>query len=100
MIKAEITSQIARKTGISKRDIQLTLKTLLQTIEDALIKDEAVHLKGFGCFVNKKRKRKVARNIVQNTALVVEEHYVPSFQPAKSLMTKIKTKVKDSVQLD
>ncbi|MEL6359299.1 MAG: HU family DNA-binding protein [Bacteroidota bacterium] len=95
--KAEIVSKIAKKTGISKGDVQLTVEVLLQTIKDAMIEDEKVHFRGFGSFVNKKRGKKVARNIAQNTALIIEEHYVPSFQPAKSLAAEIKAKVKDSV---
>jgi DNA-binding protein HU-beta len=58
---------------------------------------ENIHFRGFGSFVNKKRARKVARNISQNTALIIEEHYVPSFHPSKKFLDKIKASVKDSI---
>ncbi len=55
---------------------------------------EKVHFRGFGSFVNKKRARKIARNIAQNTALIIEEHYVPSFNPSKAFSANIKANVK------
>lgn len=93
MIKAQVISEITRKTGISRADVQLTIETLFQTIQDAMTEGDGVHFRGFGSFVNKKRARKVARNITQNTALIVEEHYVPSFVPSKSFSAKIKAHV-------
>ena len=94
MIKAQIVSEISRKTGISKADIQLALETLLQTIQDAMIEGEEVHFRGFGSFVNKKRARKITRNIAQNTALIIESHYVPTFVPSKAFSAKIKESIK------
>jgi len=97
MIKSEVISEIAKKTGISKSDVQLTVEVLFKTIKTAMAARENIHFRGFGSFVNKKRARKVARNISQNTALMIEEHYVPSFNPSKKFLDKIKTSVKDSI---
>jgi DNA-binding protein HU-beta len=47
-------------------------------------------VRGFGSFVNKKRARKVARNISKNTSLIIDEHYIPSFKPSKTFVAKIK----------
>lgn len=94
MIKAQVVSEISRKTGISKADVQLTVETLFQTIQNAMAAGESVHFRGFGSFGNKKRAKKIARNISQNTALVIEERYVPSFAPSKAFSAKIKENVK------
>ena len=40
--------------------------------------------------INKKRKKKIARNISRNTAIVIDEHFIPSFKPAKIFINKIK----------
>lgn len=97
MIKSQIISEIARRTGISRSDVQLTVEVLFQTIQSAMANGEKVHFRGFGSFVNKKRARKIARNISQNTALIIEEHYVPSFKSSKAFSTKIKASVQVSV---
>jgi len=51
---------------------------------------ENIYVRGFGSFVNKKRARKVARNISKNTAIVIDAHYIPSFKPSKMFIEKIK----------
>ena len=42
-------------------------------------------------FHNKKRAKKTARNISKNTAIIIPEHFVPSFKPAKTFVDKVRT---------
>ena len=93
MVKSQVISEISRRTGISRADVQLTVEVFFQTMAEG----EKVHFRGFGSFVNKKRARKIARNISQNTALIIKEHYVPSFHPSKAFSAKIKASVKTSI---
>ena len=51
---------------------------------------ENIYVRGFGSFVNKKRARKIARNISRNTAIIIDEHYIPSFKPSKVFIEKVK----------
>lgn len=95
MIKSEVIAEIARKTGISRSDVRLTIETLLQTIVRAMERGERVHFRNFGSFHNKKRAGKVARNISQNTAIIMAPHYVPAFKPSKVVIETIKASVKD-----
>ena len=96
MIKGEIITEIARKTGISKSDVRLTVEALLQTIKVTVAKREKVDFRGFGSFLAKKRAKKIARNISQNTALIIEEHYVPSFKPSKSFRSQMSHTTNDT----
>jgi len=41
-----------------------------------------------------KRAKKIARNISKNTAIVIEEHYIPAFKPSKVFIEKIKNSKK------
>jgi DNA-binding protein HU-beta len=52
---------------------------------------ENIYVRGFGSFVNKKRAKKIARNISRNTAIIIDEHYIPSFKPSKVFIEKIKS---------
>jgi DNA-binding protein HU-beta len=54
-------------------------------------------VRGFGSFVNKKRAKKVARNISKNTAIIIDEHFIPSFKPAKVFVEQIKSSEKVKV---
>ena len=53
-----------------------------------------IYVRGFGSFINKKRAKKIARNISKNTAIVIDEHYIPAFKPSKVFVEKIKNSKK------
>lgn len=90
MTKAEVISEVSKRTGVAKTDVQHIIHKFLSVVQDAVGEDKRVHFSGFGCFFKKKRAKKIGRNISTNTALIIEEHYIPYFKPAKCFVTKIK----------
>lgn len=94
MTKADIISEISTKTGIEKVDVQETVEAFFKVIKNSMIGGENVYVRGFGSFVVKKRAQKTARNISKNTAIIIPEHFVPSFKPAKVFVDKVKTNTK------
>jgi len=94
--KADVISEISDKTGIDKAEVTYTLETFFSVVKDSLAKEEPIYVRGFGSFINKKRAQKVARNISKNTAMVIEEHFIPSFKPAKVFVEQVKSSVKSA----
>ncbi|MES2828530.1 MAG: HU family DNA-binding protein [Bacteroidota bacterium] len=94
MTKADIISEISTKTGIEKVDVQETVEAFFKVIKTSMISGENVYVRGFGSFVVKKRAQKTARNISKNTAIIIPEHFVPSFKPAKVFVDKVKSNSK------
>jgi DNA-binding protein HU-beta len=94
MTKAEIVSNISRKLGIEKADIQATVESLMQEIIGSLESGENVYLRGFGSFVVKTRAEKTGRNISKNTTIKIPAHNIPSFKPSKTFLEGVKDKVK------
>lgn len=94
MTKAEAIAIISEKTGVDKASVSATLETFFSTVKETLTSGDALYVRGFGSFVNKKRAAKKARNISQKTTVTVPEHYVPSFKPAKEFSEQIKSNVK------
>ncbi|MDB2363520.1 integration host factor subunit beta [Flavobacteriales bacterium] len=94
MTKADIVNEIADKTGIEKVAVQATVEAFMKSIKTSLSKGDNVYLRGFGSFVVKKRAQKTGRNISKNTTIIIPEHHVPSFKPAKVFVDKVKTTVK------
>ena len=88
--KADIINQITEKTGIDKSDVTATVEAFFSVIKSSMSNGHNIYVRGFGSFINKKRKKKIARNISRNTAIVIDEHYIPSFKPAKIFINKIK----------
>jgi len=94
MTKADIIAEISTKTGIEKVDVQETVEAFFKVIKNNMIAGENVYVRGFGSFVVKKRAQKTARNISKNTAIIIPEHFVPSFKPAKVFVDKVKNNTK------
>lgn len=90
MTKADVINEISDKTGIDKADVQVTVEAFFSVVKNSMSEGENIYVRGFGSFVNKKRAQKIARNISKNTAIVIEEHHVPSFKPSKIFVEKIK----------
>jgi len=88
--KLEIINKVSSQTGIDKSDVQETVEAVLITIKEALKNGESVYIRGFGTFSNKKRAKKIARNISTNTAIILDAHYIPSFKPSKIFNKLIK----------
>ena len=89
MTKAEVITKISEKTGIQKDDVTQTVEAFFKVVKDSMAEGENIYVRGFGSFINKKRAKKIARNISKNTAIVIDEHYVPAFKPSKSFIEKI-----------
>mgnify|MGYP000486401876 FL=1 len=90
MTKADVIAQISEKTGVEKADVQQTLETFFTVVKDSLADGENLYVRGFGSFINKKRARKVARNISKGESMIIDEHFVPSFKPAKVFVEQVK----------
>ncbi len=94
MTKAEIVAEIAEKTGIEKVTVQATVEAFMKSVKTNLSQGKNVYLRGFGSFIVKKRAAKKGRNISKNTTIVIPEHFIPSFKPAKTFAEKVKKSVK------
>jgi DNA-binding protein HU-beta len=92
--KAEVISKISEQTGIDKADVSVSVEAMFSVVKNTLTEGENIYIRGFGSFINKKRARKVARNISKNTAIIIEEHYIPSFKPSKVFIEKVKNSKK------
>ena len=90
MTKADIVREIAKKTGIENATVLASVEAFMETGKESLAKEENVYLRGFGSFILKKRAAKTARNISKNTTLIIPEHNIPAFKPAKTFAEMIK----------
>ncbi|MBQ6433180.1 MAG: integration host factor subunit beta [Bacteroidaceae bacterium] len=90
MTKQDIVNQISKKTGIDKVTALAVVEAFMEQVKDSLGANENVYLRGFGSFILKKRAQKTARNITQNTTMIIPEHNIPAFKPAKVFFDAVK----------
>ena len=92
MTKAEIVSQIVKNTGIDRKTASAAVEAFMTSVIDALADGENVYLRGFGSFNVKKRAQKTARTISKNTTIIIPEHNIPAFKPAKTFISAMQNK--------
>ena len=93
MTKAEIVASIAKKTGLDNEAVLTVVEQLMVSVKDSLQEGEPVYLRGFGSFIIKTRARKTARNISQDKSIIIPEHNIPAFKPAKSFVAAVSGEV-------
>lgn len=94
MTKAQLVNEIANNTGIEKVAVQATVESMMKVIKSSLQNGDSVYMRGFGSFTIKKRAQKTGRNISKNTTIIIPEHNIPVFKPAKTFADKIKVNSK------
>ena len=69
----------------------MTVQNLIDALDlTAMTEGENVYLRGFGSFVVKKRAAKAARDIQNETTIIIPERYVPTFKPSQYFAGKLK----------
>lgn len=90
MTKADIVNEISKNTGIDKATVLASVESFMEIVKGSLSNGDNVYLRGFGSFVIKKRAQKTARNISKNTTIIIPEHNIPAFKPAKTFLNEVK----------
>jgi DNA-binding protein HU-beta len=89
-----LLTRFLKTQELRKLQYKKTVEAFMDTIKGSLVKGKNVYLRGFGSFIVKKRAEKTARNISKNTTIIIPEHFIPAFKPAKTFVSKVKTNVK------
>ena len=90
MNKAEFIDAVAAKTGLSKKDTKAALEASLETITEALAKNETVSFIGFGTFSTSERAARTARVPGTGAEIQVPATTVAKFKVGKSLKDAVK----------
>ncbi len=85
MTKAELVDGVAKKAGLSKKDAEVIVQTVLESIIESLRGGEKVELRGFGSFRLRDRAARQGRNPKTGEKVFVPAKKVPYFNPGKEL---------------
>ena len=89
MNKNELISSIADKSKLSKKDAELALKALIETVEETLVKGDKVALVGFGTFETRDRAAREGRNPRTKEVINIPACTVPVFKTGKDFKDKV-----------
>ncbi len=85
MNKAELSSAIVAKTGMTKKDAEKAVNAVVEVISDSLKAGEKVQIVGFGSFEVKERPARTARNPRTGEEIKIDASKAPVFKPGKAL---------------
>ena len=83
--KSTIVGRVADTMGLTKSVAEGAVDTVLDAIAEALAKEEAVGIAGFGTFTTKSRAARTGRNPRTGESVPIAASKVPSFKPGKAL---------------
>lgn len=86
MTKSVLIEKISEKVeGLSKKQTEVIVETIFETIKDALAKGGKVEIRGFGNFRLRSRNARKARNPKTGESVDVPPKKVPYFKVGKEL---------------
>ena len=89
MNKAELISVVAEKSGLSKKDTEKAVSSLVDAITEGLQAGEKVQLVGFGVFEVKSRAARMGRNPKTKEQINIPASSVPVFKAGKAFKDAI-----------
>ncbi len=88
--KAELVSEVAAKTDLTKKEVAAAVDAIFNSIQEDLAKGEKVQLIGFGTFEVRHRAARKGRNPQTGKEIEIAASNVPAFKPGKALKDAVK----------
>jgi integration host factor subunit beta len=85
MTKVDLVDKVVDLGDLTRRDGEVIVETLFESIIGALKADDKVEVRGFGSFRTRQRKPRTGRNPKTGEAVAVPAKRVPFFKPSKEL---------------
>ncbi|MBS0577429.1 MAG: integration host factor subunit beta [Proteobacteria bacterium] len=90
MTKSELIELLAqRQAHLSAADVDLSVKTMLEMMSDALSRGDRIEIRGFGSFSLHYRPARIGRNPKTGDAVALTGKHVPHFKPGKELRERV-----------
>lgn len=85
MNRTELVAAMAEKSGLSKKDADKALKSLIDTTTETLAKKESIQLVGFGTFTTAERAAREGVNPATGKKIKIAASTQPKFKAGKAL---------------
>jgi integration host factor subunit beta len=90
MTKSELIERLADKMRqVPSKDMESSIKEMLEQMAQTLQKGERIEIRGFGSFSLHYRAPRVGRNPKTGETVKLEGKYVPHFKPGKELRERV-----------
>jgi len=83
--KAELIEKVSERVDLAKKDTEVIVNTVFDSIAAALSRNDKVELRGFGSFRMRKRNSREGRNPKTGDTVSIPAKKIPFFKPGKEL---------------
>ena len=91
MTKSELIERLADKLShLSAKEVEKSIKEILELMAQSLSKGERIEIRGFGSFALRFRKSRTGRNPKSGESVNIQNRYVPHFKPGKQFRESVK----------
>jgi integration host factor subunit beta len=91
MTKSELIEKLATDfPHIQVKDVEASVKEILEQMAQSLASNERIEIRGFGSFSLHYRAPRVGRNPKTGDKVELDGKYVPHFKPGKELRDRVK----------
>lgn len=88
--KSELIESIAtRQEQLSAKDVELAIKTMIDSMAQVLSAGGRIEIRGFGSFSLHYRAPRIGRNPKTGDTVKLTGKYVPHFKPGKELRDRV-----------
>ncbi len=85
MTKAELIEEVSKVVEMTRKDSEMIVETIFDSIVNSLHKGEKIEIRGFGSFRTRQRQPRVGRNPKTGSRVEVPSKRIPYFKPSKEL---------------
>jgi integration host factor subunit beta len=85
MTKADLVEEVSRITEVKRKESEVIVETIFDSIMSALRKKDKVEIRGFGSFRTRQRRGRTGRNPKTGEKVDVPPKTIPYFKPSKDL---------------
>jgi integration host factor subunit beta len=90
MTKSELIEALAARQGhLAFNDVELSVKSVMEQMSNALSNGERIEIRGFGSFSLHYRPPRMGRNPKTGSAVALPGKHVPHFKPGKELRERV-----------
>lgn len=94
MTKSELIEHLAtQQSHLLQKDVELSVRLILDRVSQALGRDERVEIRGFGSFSLHHRPARIGRNPKTGEPVEIAAKRVPHFKPGKELRERVNASV-------
>ncbi len=99
MTREELARETASRTGLTMKEVQIVLVTLLDVVRETLCGGGSVFLRGFGCFGTKIGRARRVRDPRDDGVMIIPSRHRPVFRAYPALRDAVQNSLAPRTQV-